>query len=86
MKLYISWRIEMDGLRELRRRRFLTQKELAAAIGVQYQTVQTWEKGDNTPRLAAMKKLCEVLQVTPDELIAALEASQASEGKELVAA
>ncbi len=69
-----------DGLRELRRRRLLTQKDLAERLGVKYQTVQTWESGQNYPRPAAMRKLCEVLNVTPEELLAALEVS-AAEGK-----
>ena len=63
----------MNGLRELRRRRLLTQMELADAIGMRYQSVQAWESGEAIPRPAAMRKLCEALQVTPDELLAALD-------------
>jgi transcriptional regulator with XRE-family HTH domain len=70
----------MAHLRELRRRHLLTQKELADRVGVQYQTVQTWEAGTNTPRPAAMRRLCEVLGVSPEELLAAVEEAQA-EGK-----
>ena len=72
----------MNRLRELRRRKLLTQRDLADAVGVRYQTVQTWEAGTNTPRAAAMRKLCAVLEVTPDELLAALaEQVPAEEGK-----
>ena len=70
----------MNRLRELRRRKLLTQRDLADAVGVRYQTVQTWEAGTNTPRPSAMRKLCEVLGVTPEELLAALE-EQDPEGK-----
>ncbi len=70
----------MEGLRELRRRKLLTQKELAERVGVKYQTLQTWESGQNRPRPAAMRKLCEVLGATPDELLAALD-SQENMGK-----
>ena len=66
----------MNGLRELRRAQLLTQKELAERVGVWYQTVQGWESGDRQPRPAAMRKLCEVLQVTPAELRAALATAE----------
>lgn len=67
-------------LRELRRRKLLTQRELAERVGVWYQTVQTWESGERRPRPAAQRRLCEVLGVTPEELLAALDES-AAEGK-----
>jgi len=76
----------VNGLRELRRAQLLTQKELAERVGVWYQTVQGWESGDRQPRPAAMRKLCEVLGVTPAELRAALATEDAEEGKMLAAA
>ena len=69
------------NLRELRRRRLLTQKELAEAVGVQWATAQRWEAGTRYPRPVQQRKLCEVLGVTPEELLAALDQS-AAEGKE----
>lgn len=69
----------MNTLRELRRRKLLTQRELAEAAGTTYQSVQRWESGESAPRPAAMRKLCAVLDVTAEELLAALD--QASEGK-----
>jgi transcriptional regulator with XRE-family HTH domain len=65
----------MNGLRALRLRRLLTQTELAQRLGVRYQTVGAWENGEARPRVSAMRKLCEVLEVTPEELLAALEES-----------
>jgi transcriptional regulator with XRE-family HTH domain len=60
----------MDGrIRELRRARFLTQGELAAQVGVSLQAVQGWEAGKYQPRLRHLKRLCEALGVTPEELI-----------------
>ncbi len=50
----------------------MTQKELAAAVSTTYQTIQRWESGESVPRPTAQRKLCEVLGVTPDELLAAL--------------
>ncbi len=72
----------MNRLRELRRRKLLTQQELAAAVGVKkYQTVQRWESGAAYPRPAQLRRLCEVLEVTPDELLAALAEQAPEEGK-----
>jgi transcriptional regulator with XRE-family HTH domain len=64
-------------LREWRRRKFLTQKELAEQIPVAWQTVSRWEAGESLPRPLAQRRLMEVLGVTPEEMLAALEASEA---------
>ncbi len=66
----------MANIRDLRRRKLLTQQELAQAVGVKkYQTVQRWEAGEAHPRPAQLRRLCDVLSVTPDELLAALDAT-----------
>ena len=70
----------MPSLRELRRRRLLTQKELAERVGVRHQSVQYWEAGQRYPRPAQQRRLCEALDATPEELLAALDQS-AAEGK-----
>lgn len=70
----------MNGLRHLRLRKFLTQTQLAEEIGVRYQTIGSWEAGTSRPRPNAMRKLCEALEVTADELLAALD-TQEAEGK-----
>jgi transcriptional regulator with XRE-family HTH domain len=59
----------MQQLRAWRLRRFLTQKELAEKVGVPYQTIQRWESGGSMPRPSLLKRLCEALEVTPDELL-----------------
>lgn len=69
----------MDNLKALRRRKFLTQKELASLVGVSYQTVQTWEAGTSQPRLRHIPKLAETLGVEAEQLLDML--TTASEGK-----
>ena len=70
----------MPSLKELRRRRLLTQKELAERVGVRHQSVQYWEAGTRYPRPAQQRRLREALEVSPEELLAALDQS-AAEGK-----
>ncbi len=66
----------MDGLKRLRHERMLTQVELAQQVGVSQQAVQYWEAGTRYPRPAQRRKLCQVLDVSPAELLRALEAGQ----------
>jgi DNA-binding XRE family transcriptional regulator len=42
---------------------------LAQQVGVSFQTVQVWEAGKYQPRLRHLKRLCEVLEATPAELL-----------------
>ena len=64
-------------LKRWRQRRFLTQKGLADAMGASLSTVQKWEMGHTLPHPAARRQLIEVLQIEPDEMFTAIEASQA---------
>lgn len=54
----------------LRTIRFMTQKQLAEAVGVTETTVRNWEAGRSVPKLTPIqyKTLLKVLQITSDEL------------------
>jgi DNA-binding XRE family transcriptional regulator len=54
----------------LRTLRFMTQKDLAEAIGVSETTIRNWEKGRATPQLTPKqtKALCKALNITLEEL------------------
>lgn len=57
-------------LRELRKRRHLTQEELAHLVGVHETTIRRWEAGRNgSPDADDIAKLCEVLHVSEGELL-----------------
>lgn len=62
----------MKNLRHIRRLRFMTQEELAAAVGVTVKTVSRWEQGAAEPHVHHLRKLCEVLNVAPQALIGEL--------------
>jgi repressor LexA len=56
-------------IRRLRERHGLTQRELAAALGVSDKAVSTWEKGEKTPRRATLLRLAAVLDVPVGALL-----------------
>ena len=56
-------------LREFRKRRKLTQKEVAAKIGVSEQALSKWENGDCLPDVYNLKLLAIVLHVSVDCLL-----------------
>lgn len=69
----------MPGLKVLRQQRMLTQHELAAAVGVTYQTVQKWESGQNRPQAGKMRRLILALNVSSDELLRAIDSLEGSD-------
>ncbi|MEZ2229537.1 helix-turn-helix domain-containing protein [Microcoleus sp.] len=66
----ISERAERSPLMRLRVQRFMTQKQLAEALGVTEATVSNWEAGRSVPKLTPVqyKKLLDILQITSAEL------------------
>ena len=55
-------------LRVLYQERGFSQRTLADAVGVQLQTIHRWVFGKTRPGVGAYKKLCEVLDVSPNLL------------------
>lgn len=62
---------EKMGIRisELRRKRNLTQNELAEKLGISFQAVSSWERGMTMPDIMNLKELAGILEVTSDELL-----------------
>ena len=63
----------IDQLAALRRRRFMTQTDLANKVGVSMKTVQSWEGGRSQPRLRHIPLLADALGVPPEDLLETLE-------------
>lgn len=55
-------------LAKRRRTRGFTQESLATALGADRSTVARWERGQCDPQPYHRSKLCELLQISPDEL------------------
>ncbi len=54
---------------ECRRKKNLTQQELASLLGVSDRTVGNWENGRNMPDISLFKPLCKELGITINDLI-----------------
>lgn len=58
-----------EKLRELRKEKNLTQKQLASLIGVRHSVISLYELGDRIPSPEVIKKLSVNLHVTSDYLL-----------------
>ncbi len=56
-------------LREIRKRKFLTQQQLADRIGTSKANISKLETGAQEPRPSTVLKLAEALGVSPEELV-----------------
>lgn len=54
---------------ELRKEKNMTQKELAEKLGVTDRAVSKWENGRGMPEVSLMKPLCDILDITVNELL-----------------
>lgn len=76
-KLHKSFTAEVDMLDNLkmgkficeqRRRRNLTQQQLADELGITFQAVSKWENGIVFPNIEILPELSRILQVSMDDL------------------
>lgn len=51
------------NIKRSRSEKGITQKELAAALGVSYQMVQSWERGARNPKMETIQKIAAALGV-----------------------
>ena len=58
-----------EKLISLRKKYGYTQEQLAEKIGVSRQAISRWEAGETMPDTACLIKLCDVFQVSADQLI-----------------
>ena len=70
----------MATLRELRQRRYLTQRDMAEMIGVSDITVAAWESGRTKPRLRKIPRIAEALGVDPSDVEQAIAEQEQRQG------
>ena len=54
---------------ENRKLKKMTQSELAEKLGVTDRSISNWETGKNMPDLSLFKPLCDILEITINELM-----------------
>ena len=59
----------MENLKELRKQRGITQRDLAQYLGVSISTFSGWETGVYEPDHAHLRKIADYFGVTVDELL-----------------
>ena len=58
-----------ERIKELRKKRHMTQKQAAAELGIRYTAYQAYEYGKSEPNLDHLLKLADLFDVTLDELL-----------------
>lgn len=58
-----------EKIRRCRKAKGLSQQRLAEELGIQYQSVQDWERGKTRPSLDKVVRLCEIFDVTSTWLL-----------------
>lgn len=64
MELHIG-----QNIRRLRRERNLTQEEVAAHLGISFQSISKWERGDGYPDITMLPALAHYFDVNVDDLL-----------------
>jgi len=58
-----------EKIKRLRKERDLTQEEVASHLGISFQAISKWERGDGYPDITTLPALANYFQITVDELI-----------------
>jgi len=59
----------MKKIAEYRKKKSLTQRELASLMGVTERSEQRWESGERTPDIHTLRKLAKIFNCKIDDLI-----------------
>ncbi len=58
-----------ENIKRMRRNRNLTQEEMAAHLGISFQSVSKWERGDGYPDITMLPALANYFGISVDELL-----------------
>ena len=72
-----------ENIRRLRRERGLTQEEAAAHLGISFQSISKWERGDGYPDITMLPALAHYFGVSVDELLGTDEIMKSEKYEEI---
>lgn len=58
-----------DNIKKARTKKNMTQMNLADEMGVSYQAVSNWERGNSMPDISKLPELCKILDISFEELV-----------------
>ncbi len=70
-------------IQEARKKKKLTQQQLAEKLNVTDRSVSNWENGKNMPDLSLFKPICDELDITINELMSGEKLSESEYGEKL---
>ena len=73
-----------ENLKTLRRQKNLTQEKLADFLGVSFQTVSKWERGDTYPDITMLPEIAGFFKVSVDKLLGVNRAEKEKEIEEKI--
>ena len=79
MKLYLG-----ENIRKLRRENDMTQDQLAARLGVTYQSVSRWENGTAYPDMELLPPLAQLFRVSIDTLLGMPEEEKLERSRKMI--
>ena len=59
----------MNRMREIRKKRKMTMKQIGELVGASESAVSMWENGKHQPDLQTLSRIADILSVTTDELL-----------------
>ncbi len=68
-----------ENLKRLRREKDLTQEELSAHLGISFQAISKWERGESYPDITILPALSNYFKVSIDELVGMEEIKRTEE-------
>ena len=58
-----------ENIKRIRHERDLTQEEVAAHLGISFQSISKWERGDGYPDITMLPALANYFKISVDELL-----------------
>ena len=58
-----------NNIKAARAKMNMTQMNLTDEMGVSYQAVSNWERGNSMPDISRLQELCNILNISFDELV-----------------